>query len=271
MTAKEDGLWDLKGDVTGEDVRHMKARVEIFRATHVVGEDPNDFYASPMCAESWCRWVVVDSVAYATRQAPRNFPGGAPSRQPLRGKPLPALGSVPRTRAATSIIANVTAGQKAAIAQKREEALRRKRQKQSLVPSVLPLALAISAQAFASHLALLGFAFCPCSGVGGVELWWWRIGDAMADADGDFGRKHPDSMARSCCAACCTVWAFATAPAAARGCGRARRVGSWQATFCGVLAVLLALDVGAGVLHLLRLPRGHGLFVCASCHSYDFW
>ena len=129
----------------------------------------------------------------------------------------------------------------------------------------------VSSVAFASHLALLGFAFCPCSGVGGVELWWWRIGDAMADADGDFGRKHPDSMARSCCAACCTVWAFATAPAAARGCGRARRVGSWQATFCGVLAVLLALDVGAGVLHLLRLPRGHGLFVCASCHSYDFW
>lgn len=31
FTAKENGLWDLQGAVTKEDVGHMKSRVEIFR------------------------------------------------------------------------------------------------------------------------------------------------------------------------------------------------------------------------------------------------
>ena len=135
MTAKEEGLWDLKGDVTGEDVRHMKARVEIFRATHVVGADPDDFYTSPQCPEAWCRWIVVDSTAYANRQAPRNSPGGAPSRQPPRGKPLPALGSVPpSTKPPTSSAGSLTAAQKAAIAQRKQAAARRKLEKQKLAP-----------------------------------------------------------------------------------------------------------------------------------------
>ena len=131
MTAKEDGLWDLKGDVTGEDVRHMKARVEIFRATLVVGADPDDFHTSPQCAESWCRWVVVDSMAYSARQAPRSLP----TRQPLRGKPLPALGSAPPpTNPSISSAGSVTAAQKAAIAQRRQAAVGRKLEKQRLVP-----------------------------------------------------------------------------------------------------------------------------------------
>ena len=109
------------------------------------------------------------------------------------------------------------------------------------------------------------------SGVGGVKLWWWRRADAMADAGGEHGRERPDSMARSYCAARCAVWTFAIAPAAARGCGGVRRVGSWQATSGGVLAALLALDFGAGVLRLRRLPRGHGSFACASRHSCGLW
>ena len=131
MTAKEDSLWDLKGDVTGEDVRHMNARVEIFRATHAVGADPDEFHTSPQCAESWCRWVVVDYMAYSARQAPRSLP----TRQPLRGKPLPALGSAPPpTNPSISSAGSVTAAQKAAIAQRRQAAVGRKLEKQRMVP-----------------------------------------------------------------------------------------------------------------------------------------
>ena len=38
MTAKEEGLWDPYGSISREEIRHMQARVEIFRATHVVGQ-----------------------------------------------------------------------------------------------------------------------------------------------------------------------------------------------------------------------------------------
>jgi len=74
MTAKEEGLWDPTGSVTREEIRHMQARVEIFKATHVVGERPDDFEQSPACAASWCRWLVVDSMKYASRLAPTVSP-----------------------------------------------------------------------------------------------------------------------------------------------------------------------------------------------------
>ena len=54
MTAKEEGLWDPIGNVSREEIKHMQARVEIFRATHVVGKNSDDFDHSPECAESWC-------------------------------------------------------------------------------------------------------------------------------------------------------------------------------------------------------------------------
>lgn len=111
MTAKEEGLWDPCGNVSREEIRHMQARVEIFRATHVVGETSDDFHVSPACAESWCRWLVVDSIAYAARHPPRSLPSG----EPRRAKPLPAL---------------VSAEQMANIMKKREEALKRKAAKQ---------------------------------------------------------------------------------------------------------------------------------------------
>ena len=126
MTAKEDGLWTSRGDVTGEEIRHMQARVEIFRATHVVGEDPDDFDCSPACAESWCRWIVVDSVAYANRQAPRSFPGRAPRRQPRMPAALPPLMSTQPSKTKKVSAGGVTAQQEVEIAQKREAAVRRK-------------------------------------------------------------------------------------------------------------------------------------------------
>ena len=89
MTAKEEGLWDTAGMVTKEEIRHMKARVEVFHATHKVGDNPDEFDTSPNCAESWCRWVLVDSIAYAAREGPRAIKGTI-RRKPL---PLPSLGS----------------------------------------------------------------------------------------------------------------------------------------------------------------------------------
>ena len=126
MTAKEEGLWDPIGNVTREEIKHMKARVELFRATHVVGDDPDDFEKSPECGPSWCRWILVDSLAYAARQPPRAFPGHA-RREP---KALPELAANP-TR-------TLTPEQKAMVAKRREEAQRRRmgqrRQLRSLTP-----------------------------------------------------------------------------------------------------------------------------------------
>ena len=109
--------------------RHMQARLELFRATHVVGEDPDDFDHSPECAASWCQWLVVDSVAYAARQSPRNFPGGAP-RLPRRAQALPALGSIQTPQTTLGNNGALSAQQTAKIAQKREEAVFRKQEKQ---------------------------------------------------------------------------------------------------------------------------------------------
>ena len=89
MTAKEDGLWTPRADVTHEEVRHMQARVEVFRATHVVGEGPSDFHQSPKCAASWCRWIVSASTSFAARQIPRNVE--LPLRRCRTRKSLPAL------------------------------------------------------------------------------------------------------------------------------------------------------------------------------------
>jgi hypothetical protein len=134
MTAKEEGLWDPLGNVTREEIRHMQARVELFRATHVVGENPDEFATSPACAESWCRWVVVDSVAYAARQGPRNLPGGAPPR----AKALPALPTTPPSNTTASSGGGLTALQRSQIAEKKEAALRRRQANQRQRQEVMP-------------------------------------------------------------------------------------------------------------------------------------
>ena len=82
MTAKDVGLWQPMGMVSTEDVRHMQSRVIQFTASHVLRTAA--FVDVPACKESWARWVVADSMAYAARPAPR-----APPR--LRGRELPSL------------------------------------------------------------------------------------------------------------------------------------------------------------------------------------
>ena len=124
MTAKEEGLWDPIGNVTREEIRHMQARTDLYEATHPVGDKSEDFDHSPACGNSWCRWVVVDSVAFAAREAPRNFPGGAP-RQARRPAALPALGSTPQpSQSADS--RGMTTAQKVRLENNKAEALQRR-------------------------------------------------------------------------------------------------------------------------------------------------
>ena len=107
----------------------MQARVDLYRATHQVGQTSEDFDHSPECGSSWCRWVVVDSVRFAARQAPRSFPGRA-ARQTRRPVALPALGSIEQPSPIEDRRAEVSASQKDRIAQNRKQAMQRKLQKQ---------------------------------------------------------------------------------------------------------------------------------------------
>ena len=122
MTAKEEGLWDPCGNVTREEIWHMQARVEVHRATHEVGDNPDDFLVSPACAPSWCRWIVVDSMAYATRPGPRLLPSAAF----LQPKALPPLPSTSPDNSRTRGTSVLTREQMALIAKKKSEASQRK-------------------------------------------------------------------------------------------------------------------------------------------------
>ena len=69
MTAKEAGLWEPLGMVSREDVRHMQSRALQFHATGALEEE--DLASVPHCAESFARWLIVDSCAYASRPPAR--------------------------------------------------------------------------------------------------------------------------------------------------------------------------------------------------------
>ena len=72
ITAKAEGLWEPQGSVSAEDVRHMQSRVEQFTAAaqleRAVLKDV------PVCKQSWARWVVTRSAAFASRIAPQILP-----------------------------------------------------------------------------------------------------------------------------------------------------------------------------------------------------
>ena len=82
LTAPLDGVWEPRGDVSYEDIRHMKTRVQQFESYHVLPTE--QLVPVPTCAASWARWLVIDSVAFAHRanSVPRPL---LPKRQ------LPAL------------------------------------------------------------------------------------------------------------------------------------------------------------------------------------
>jgi len=124
MTAKAKGLWEPMGNVTPEEITHMKARVDIFPATHVVGTNPADFQTSPACPNPWCRWVVTDSMAYASRQAPRCLGGLGKKLQPLA---LPSLAAQ-----TASAAGGLSDDMKAKIEAKRCQAKKRKLEKEGV-------------------------------------------------------------------------------------------------------------------------------------------
>ena len=88
MTAKDDGLWDpvppLAGlvPVTREDIRHMQSRVVQFHASAPL--QPTALATVPKCKESFCRWLVVEAAAFASRAV-----AAPPPR--LAGRALPQL------------------------------------------------------------------------------------------------------------------------------------------------------------------------------------
>ena len=92
MTAKEEGLWDpvpsLPGvvPVSKEDIRHMQSRVHQFVVTAPVPRETlgGDFAEVPECRESFCRWLVLESTAYAYQAVER------PLRH-LSGRALPPM------------------------------------------------------------------------------------------------------------------------------------------------------------------------------------
>ena len=59
MTGKEKDLWDPKGCVSDEDVRHMLSRVEIFR----IAGKPKKLGKVPPCACHMARWIVEAAAA----------------------------------------------------------------------------------------------------------------------------------------------------------------------------------------------------------------
>ena len=59
MTSPEEGLWDVVGNVSKEDVRHMKNRFEAFRCSATV---ENCADVEP-CAVHMCRWIVEGAQA----------------------------------------------------------------------------------------------------------------------------------------------------------------------------------------------------------------
>lgn len=64
LTAPLDGLWDVMSPVTREDVRHMQSRVIQFDAHVPVA---GALQPIPHCAQSWCKYVLEGSAAYASR------------------------------------------------------------------------------------------------------------------------------------------------------------------------------------------------------------
>ena len=101
----EEGLWTPRKyagpgtfAVTEEHIRHMKARVQLFRATEkVLGElvDCED------CKECFCLEVVEESTAFAHRDIPRAPGCGPPALPPASGdKDAEVVGFVEFVRAA---------------------------------------------------------------------------------------------------------------------------------------------------------------------------
>ena len=74
MTAKEEGLWNVWGEVTAEDVRHMQSRHVVFRATKKLPS----MRGVEECAPHMCAWIKALASAFDARQVVRPYLGEGP-------------------------------------------------------------------------------------------------------------------------------------------------------------------------------------------------
>ena len=66
ITAKLAGLWEPTNVVSAEDIKHFQTRVYQFNVLVPIRGDLKD---TPLCAASWCQWVVKDASAFANRRS----------------------------------------------------------------------------------------------------------------------------------------------------------------------------------------------------------
>ena len=72
FTAKAEGLWDMQGHVSAEDIRHMQNRVWQFDACSALPDAA--LQAMPKCKETFCKWLVSSAARFATRAVPAVLP-----------------------------------------------------------------------------------------------------------------------------------------------------------------------------------------------------
>ena len=84
MTAPLEDLWKPCWPVEQEDIRHFRSRVLQFDALVPI---KGVLQPVPLCPESWCKYIVVASQAYAARSMPSAIPvlPLAPAQDPEQG------------------------------------------------------------------------------------------------------------------------------------------------------------------------------------------
>ena len=77
VTSKLNGLWDPRGCVTAEDVKHLQNRVEQFVATATLPR--GELKMVQPCGHHFCKWLVEASVRFAGKLGAQPVDGGAPA------------------------------------------------------------------------------------------------------------------------------------------------------------------------------------------------
>ena len=89
ITAPLENLWVPQGRCTAEDIRHMKSRVLQFDALVPI---QGELKQVPLCPESWCKYVVDTSAAYAARMPYALPPPAGQAEEPDAGQEGPEHG-----------------------------------------------------------------------------------------------------------------------------------------------------------------------------------
>ena len=87
MTAKEEGLWRPRGDVTDEEVRHMQSRVSVFRCYATLPK-LKDTHACACCMAAWIRDSAAQYDASSVLAQPQPPSVGMRAAAPPQGRLL---------------------------------------------------------------------------------------------------------------------------------------------------------------------------------------